>query len=168
MDIEIIQPVIRPSTRGTYRRHTDEFKRAIVAQSLRGDSSVSRVAREHNANANQVFDWRKQFGDSRKGAWLPMPALSCRWRWPQRRPRQHVAAKRQRHSPAPSDLPAYSTQGGHPHGKLATRLVYVERTVKKVDQVPALLTSIPFCFSRIDWTCLVAVSIKSNASSFLN
>ncbi|HAT29502.1 MAG TPA: hypothetical protein DCW29_01210 [Janthinobacterium sp.] len=62
----IIQPVIPPLKRGTYRRHTDEFKRAVVAQSLRGDSSVSRVAREHNVNANQVFAWRKQFGDGRQ------------------------------------------------------------------------------------------------------
>lgn len=61
-----IQPVTRPSKRGNYRRHTDEFKRDVVAQSLRGDSSVSRVAREHNVNANQVFAWRKQFGDGRQ------------------------------------------------------------------------------------------------------
>lgn len=57
----IIQPVIRPAKRGGYRRHTDEFKRAVVAQSLLADASVSRVAREHNINANQVFAWRKLF-----------------------------------------------------------------------------------------------------------
>ncbi|MES2127313.1 MAG: transposase [Pseudomonadota bacterium] len=59
----IIQPVIRPSKRGTYRHHSDEFKRAVVAQSLRAGTSVARVAREHGVNANQVFAWRRQFGD---------------------------------------------------------------------------------------------------------
>lgn len=64
----IIQPVIRSSKRGTYRRHSDEFKRAVVAQSLRGGTSVARVAREHGVNANQVFSWRRQFGDVQPGA----------------------------------------------------------------------------------------------------
>jgi transposase len=64
----LIQPVIRPSKRGTYRRHSDAFKRAVVAQSLRGDISVARVAREHNVNANQVFNWRKQFVDVQPSA----------------------------------------------------------------------------------------------------
>ena len=57
----IIQPVARPSKRGSYRRHTDEFKRAFVAQSLQENASVSRIARQHNAN--QVFAWRKLFGE---------------------------------------------------------------------------------------------------------
>ena len=59
----IIQPVVRPSKRGNYRRHSDEFKRAVVAQSWLPNASVSRVARQHNVNANQVFAWRKLFGD---------------------------------------------------------------------------------------------------------
>jgi len=59
----IIQPVARPSKRGSYRRHTDEFKRAVVAQSLQENASVSRIARQHNVNANQVFAWRKLFGE---------------------------------------------------------------------------------------------------------
>ena len=64
----IIQPVIPAPKRGPYIRHSDEFKRAVVAQSLRGGTSVARVAREHNVNANQVFAWRKQFGDVQPGA----------------------------------------------------------------------------------------------------
>ncbi|MGZ8339510.1 MAG: IS66-like element accessory protein TnpA [Telluria sp.] len=64
----IIQPVILPSKRGPYSRHSDEFKRAVVAQSRRGGTSVARVAREHNVNANQVFSWRKQFSDIEPGA----------------------------------------------------------------------------------------------------
>lgn len=62
----IIQPVVRPSKRGSYRRHSDEFKRAVVAQSLLPDASVSRIARQHNVNANQVFAWRKLFGDGQR------------------------------------------------------------------------------------------------------
>ena len=57
----IIQPVIRAAKRSSYRRHTVEFKRAVVAQSLTTGASVSRIAREHNVNANQVFGWRKLF-----------------------------------------------------------------------------------------------------------
>ncbi len=64
----IIQSVIPPSKRGPYSRHSDEFKRAVVAQSRRSGTSVARVAREHNVNANQVFSWRKQFGDIEAGA----------------------------------------------------------------------------------------------------
>jgi transposase len=63
----IIQPVISPSKRGAYRRHTSEFKRAVVEQSLRIGASVSRVAREHNVNANQVFAWRKLFNEGQLG-----------------------------------------------------------------------------------------------------
>jgi transposase len=56
-----IQPVISPRKRGPYRQHSDEFKRAIVAKSLVEGTSVSRLAREFNINANQVFTWRRQF-----------------------------------------------------------------------------------------------------------
>jgi len=59
----IIQHYAGPSKRGSYRRHTDEFKRAVVMQSLLPNASVSRIAREHNVNANQVFAWRKLFGE---------------------------------------------------------------------------------------------------------
>ncbi|MES2019114.1 MAG: transposase [Pseudomonadota bacterium] len=58
-----IQPVIAPTKRGPYRQHSIEFKRAIVAKSLVEGTSVSRLAREFNINANQVFTWRKQFAD---------------------------------------------------------------------------------------------------------
>jgi len=62
----IIQPVARPSKRCSYRRHSDEFKPAVVAQSLLPDASVSRIARQHNLNANQVFAWRKLFGEGQQ------------------------------------------------------------------------------------------------------
>lgn len=58
-----IQPVIPRTKRGPYRQHSVEFKRAIVAKSLVEGTSVSRLAREFNINANQVFTWRRQFAD---------------------------------------------------------------------------------------------------------
>ena len=38
-------------------------KRQIVAESYVPGASVSVVARRHNVNANQVFQWRKRFAD---------------------------------------------------------------------------------------------------------
>jgi len=58
-----IQPVIPPRKRGPYRQHSIEFKRAVVAKSFAEGASVAHVAREFNINANQVFNWRKQFSD---------------------------------------------------------------------------------------------------------
>ena len=45
-------------------------RRAIVEETLQPGASVSRVARAHNVNANQVFYWRKQY---REG-WFDRPA----------------------------------------------------------------------------------------------
>lgn len=47
------------SQRGPYRHHTIEFKRAVVEQSLELGASVSRVARPHDLNANQICRRRK-------------------------------------------------------------------------------------------------------------
>jgi transposase len=58
-----IQPVTSPRKRGPYRQHSTEFKRAVVAKSFVEGASVSRLAREFNINANQVFTWRRQFAD---------------------------------------------------------------------------------------------------------
>jgi len=58
-----IQPVIPPRKRGPYRQHSTEFKRAVVAKSFAEGASVARLAREFNINANQIFNWRKQFSD---------------------------------------------------------------------------------------------------------
>ena len=63
----IIQPVTRKSTRGEYRQYTVEFKRRVVLQSLAEGASVSRIARAHDINANQVFAWRKAFNEGRLG-----------------------------------------------------------------------------------------------------
>ena len=60
MDTNLAGPISRPNRRGIrYRHHPIEFKRALVEQSLLPGVSVSRLAREHGVNANQIFNWRK-------------------------------------------------------------------------------------------------------------
>lgn len=74
------QPVIQRAPRGTYRRHSLELKRRLVALTLEPDASVARIAREHGVNANQVFSWRKLFeaelpvpdGSTQEAALLPV------------------------------------------------------------------------------------------------
>jgi len=46
------------SNRG--RRWPEALKRQIVAETLEPGSSVSIVARRHDVNANQLFQWRRQ------------------------------------------------------------------------------------------------------------
>ena len=45
----------------TRRRWAVEEKRRIVEQTLVAGGSVARVARAHGVNANQVFQWRRQY-----------------------------------------------------------------------------------------------------------
>lgn len=42
---------------------TKEERRQIVEETLKPGASVARVARAHEVNANQVFLWRKQYGE---------------------------------------------------------------------------------------------------------
>ena len=65
------QPIISTNTRGHYRQHSLEFKRALVALSLEPGVSVARIAREHGVNANQVFSRRSLYQQGRLG----VPAL---------------------------------------------------------------------------------------------
>ncbi|MET3248782.1 transposase [Burkholderia sp. OAS925] len=51
-----------------YRRRTADEKRQIVEETLSSGRSVAEIARSHEVNANQVFDWRKQYLDGRLGA----------------------------------------------------------------------------------------------------
>jgi transposase len=54
------------ATEGRRRRNRswpEALKREIVAASLAAGSSVSIVARQYDVNANQVFNWRKRFGN---------------------------------------------------------------------------------------------------------
>lgn len=45
----------------TRRRWAAAEKRRIVEQTLVAGGSVARVARAHGVNANQVFQWRRQY-----------------------------------------------------------------------------------------------------------
>ena len=45
----------------TRRRWAVAEKRRIVEQTLAAGGSVARVARAHGVNANQVFQWRRQY-----------------------------------------------------------------------------------------------------------
>lgn len=47
--------------RGPYQRHSLDFKRAVVEETLAPGASVARIARIHGLNANQVFAWRKAY-----------------------------------------------------------------------------------------------------------
>ena len=51
----------------TRRRRSTEEKRRIVEETLLPGASVSRVARRHDVNANQVFHWRQRYREGRLG-----------------------------------------------------------------------------------------------------
>lgn len=61
--------------RGPYRRHSIEFKRTVVEQSLQPGASVSRLARQHDVNANQIFAWRKAYQEGRLGGAAFVPII---------------------------------------------------------------------------------------------
>src|SRR4030095_9555116 len=54
------------------RRRSKQERRAIVEETLKPGASVSRVARAHDINANQVFAWRRLYREGR----LEVPAGS--------------------------------------------------------------------------------------------
>ena len=49
------------------RRRTIQERRQIVEETLQAGASVSRVARRHDVNANQLFYWRKLYREGRLG-----------------------------------------------------------------------------------------------------
>lgn len=53
------------------RRWAVEEKRRIVEQTLAAGGSVARVARAHGVNANQVFQWRRQYRQRLLGSGTP-------------------------------------------------------------------------------------------------
>lgn len=75
------------------RRRTIKEWREIVEETLLPGTSVSRVARRHDVNANQLFYWRKLYREGRLGggagtALLPVkvsegqPAEAAKWDCP--------------------------------------------------------------------------------------
>ena len=51
----------RAGDRVRRRRFTVGYKRRVVEETLAGDTSVSVVARRHDLNANQLFNWRWRY-----------------------------------------------------------------------------------------------------------
>ena len=52
--------------RRTNKRWPEALKREIVAASFAPGASVSTLARQYDVNANQVFGWRRRFGETSK------------------------------------------------------------------------------------------------------
>jgi len=48
------------------KRWPEALKREIVAATFQPGASVSVVARQYNVNANQVFSWRRRYGETGK------------------------------------------------------------------------------------------------------
>ena len=67
MDTSDQTPQIRVQ-RTKHRRRTLQERRAIVEETLLPGASVSRVARRHDVNVNQVFYWRKLYREGRLGS----------------------------------------------------------------------------------------------------
>src|SRR5258708_34137009 len=54
------------------RSWPEALKREIVAASYATGSSVSKVARHYDVNANQVFGWRKRYRDDPRASAMPV------------------------------------------------------------------------------------------------
>lgn len=61
------------SVKRQYRSWPKALKRKIVAASFAPGASVSLVARQYDVNSNQVFAWRKLYGDTSMAT--PAPQL---------------------------------------------------------------------------------------------
>jgi transposase len=57
------------------KRWPEALKREIVAATLRPGVSVSMVARRYDVNANQVFSWRRRYGEADEPSPVPTPGL---------------------------------------------------------------------------------------------
>lgn len=53
------------------KRWPEALKREIVAATFEPGASVSVVARQYDVNANQVFSWRRRYGEAAKPAGMP-------------------------------------------------------------------------------------------------
>ncbi len=64
---------LRSRVKRRHRSWPEALKREIVAASLMPGASVSVVARQYDVNSNQVFAWRKLYGEANVAA--PGPQL---------------------------------------------------------------------------------------------
>lgn len=79
MDTQSVALLAMPAKNALKRQHrTIAEKRQIVEETLREGTSVSRVARAHDVNANQLFYWRKLYEKGRLGNQVPAKLLPVR------------------------------------------------------------------------------------------
>lgn len=68
-NVDTSDQALRERTPGARKlRRTIQERREIVEETLLAGASVSRVARRHDVNANQVFHWRKLYREGRLGS----------------------------------------------------------------------------------------------------
>ena len=66
---------IEPAPKRRYR--SKQERRQIVEESLQPRASVAVIARQHEVNANQVFQWRKLYREGRLDAQPATAAISA-------------------------------------------------------------------------------------------
>ena len=67
--------IIAAGGAGAKRRRTVRERREIVEETFAPGTSVSRVVRRHDVNANQLFYWRKLYREGRLGGDVTAPLL---------------------------------------------------------------------------------------------
>jgi transposase len=67
-----VEGIVKPEAQQRVHRTVEE-KRRIVEATFAPGTSISRVAREHGVNANQVFQWRYEYRKGTLGG-RPKPA----------------------------------------------------------------------------------------------
>jgi transposase len=115
--------LVRSVGEGRRRWRTVEEKRRIVEETLVAGTSVAQIARQHGVNANQVFQWRRQYhaGDLSLPSDVPTKLLPVM-----------ISDGRGAHEEAASDEPAKSS-GGAIHIEFPGRaLVSIESGVDPV------------------------------------
>ena len=76
------KPIVYQGQRShsSYRRWSDEHKRQIVAETYAPGTSIPVVARRHDVNANQLFQWRKKLteesGALKEAGYVPIRIVS--------------------------------------------------------------------------------------------
>src|SRR5215831_9217591 len=56
-----MEDVQNGTARRKYRKWSELERQQIIDETLKPGASVARIAREHGANTNQVFNWRRQY-----------------------------------------------------------------------------------------------------------
>ena len=66
---------IEEQERPKRRMRSKAERRQIVEETYQAGASVARVARRHGVNANQVFNWRRQYREGKLEVDTALPAL---------------------------------------------------------------------------------------------